>query len=449
MKHLKTIIVFLILFIIIILGLILFLLSSTKKNNEVKLEEAFTQANQMKEISKLEDYFYVKNCMDKYKMYSLDLYYLLKSENSNAINGADEYRQELIGIIPDFVKSSLGINSNNAYELAGLPDKQLRIDNIYKSMQTVNKVAYENETEIYAYVVESTLIDNSTYEKEKNTTILITDLNTLTFCIIPQSYITKNNLNLNEEDALKIYQDKTIPKNNYNGFNYNVSYKQEDVAKEYLERMKFNLRYDVEGAFDSLDEEYRKARFDNDIDLFREYIKNNGTKLLKATAKKYQLTEADNYNQYVVIDQNGKEYIFRETELMKYNIILDTYSIDLPEFLEKYNSGNEKSKVAMNISKFIEAINEKDYKYAYSKLADGFKQNYFKTEESFETYVKNNFFEDSELVSGSFSNQATTYIYKITIKDKETEELQEQNFIMQLGEGTDFEMSFEIKPGEE
>ena len=69
MKHLKTIIVFLILFIIIILGLILFLLSSTKKNNEVKLEEAFTQANQMKEISKLEDYFYVKNCMDKYKMY--------------------------------------------------------------------------------------------------------------------------------------------------------------------------------------------------------------------------------------------------------------------------------------------------------------------------------------------------------------------------------------------
>ena len=341
------------------------------------------------------------------------------------------------------------INSNNAYELAGLPDKQLRIDNIYKSMQTVNKVAYENETEIYAYVVESTLIDNSTYEKEKNTTILITDLNTLTFCIIPQSYITKNNLNLNEEDALKIYQDKTIPKNNYNGFNYNVSYKQEDVAKEYLERMKFNLRYDVEGAFDSLDEEYRKARFDNDIDLFREYIKNNGTKLLKATAKKYQLTEADNYNQYVVIDQNGKEYIFRETELMKYNIILDTYSIDLPEFLEKYNSGNEKSKVAMNISKFIEAINEKDYKYAYSKLADGFKQNYFKTEESFETYVKNNFFEDSELVSGSFSNQATTYIYKITIKDKETEELQEQNFIMQLGEGTDFEMSFEIKPGEE
>ena len=159
---------------------------------------------------------------------------------------------------------------------------------------------------------------------------------------------------------------------------------------------------------------------------------------------KYKIDETEEYTQYTILDQNEDYYIFRETGVMEYRVILDTYTIDLPEFLEKYNTASEQEKVAMNINKFIEAINAKDYAYAYSKIADSFKENYFKTQKSFEDYIKTHFYERNTITFNNFKNQANTYIYTTIITDKATNQRKEQNFIVRLKEGTDFEMSFEV-----
>ena len=68
-----------------------------------------------------------------------------------------------------------------------------------------------------------------------------------------------------------------------------------------------------------------------------------------------------------------------EEEVGKYSVVLDTYTIDLPEFIEKYNSANEKTKVGLNIQKVFDAINNEDYEYVYNKLDNTFKQTNFKT----------------------------------------------------------------------
>mgnify|MGYP000081844256 CR=1 FL=1 len=44
------------------------------------------------------------------------------------------------------------------------------------------------------------------------------------------------------------------------------------------------------------------------------------------------------------------------------------------EFIEKYNSANEKTKVGLNIQKVFDAINNEDYEYVYNKLDNTFKQ---------------------------------------------------------------------------
>ena len=131
--------------------------------------------------------------------------------------------------------------------------------------------------------------------------------------------------------------------------------------------------------------------------------------------------------------------------IIEYEDIIEKYTIDLPQFLEKYEEGNEQVKVGMNIEKFISAINAKDYRYAYNCLADSFKNNYYQTQESFEDYVKNNFFENNKIEYIQFSKEGNNYVYDIKILNTQGEEEKQATIIMQLQEGTEFVMSFSIE----
>ena len=91
----------------------------------------------------------------------------------------------------------------------------------------------------------------------------------------------------------------------------------------------------------------------------------------------------------------------------------------------------------------MRAINDRSYNYAYNCLADSFKNNYFKTQEEFETYVKSNFYESNSVTYNNFEKQGELYTYSVTITNKQTKEQKSKKFIMQLGEGTEFELSFD------
>lgn len=98
----------------------------------------------------------------------------------------------------------------------------------------------------------------------------------------------------------------------------------------------------------------------------------------------------------------------------------------------------------MNLEKVIEAINEQDYNYVYNKLNETFRKNNFSTLEKFEKYIKENFYEENEATYLNFNEISETYTYSVIIKDKKTSKTKTKNFVMQLGAGTNFEMSFEI-----
>ena len=69
---------------------------------------------------------------------------------------------------------------------------------------------------------------------------------------------------------------------------------------------------------------------------------------------------------------------------MQYSVYLDDYTILIANDLDKYNSSTNKQKATINVKRFLKAINEEDYVYAYSKFSEGFKENYFKELKTFE-----------------------------------------------------------------
>lgn len=106
------------------------------------------------------------------------------------------------------------------------------------------------------------------------------------------------------------------------------------TAERYFNIFLENLKYDMQKSYELLDTQYKQNKFKN-INEYIQYVQNN--KLQENAIKSYNVYTYDDYNQYVCIDNQNRYYIFNEKGIMNFTVILDTYTIDLPEFTEKYN----------------------------------------------------------------------------------------------------------------
>ena len=266
---------------------------------------------------------------------------------------------------------------------------------------------------------------------------------------------------------LKNVKQLQLKERNDNNILSNRRLSDSDIAEKYLIDYVDKAINSPEEAYELLDEQYRNAKFET-LDDFKSYVQNNPAlqKFYKKThysiedydnpyeyveaqssitVPKYDLDKEDGYTQYVCIDSFENNYIFKATSAMKYTVILDTYTIDIPEFTEKYAKANTQEKVILNLNKFMLSLNNKDYKYAYSILANSFKQANFPSLEEFENYAKETFFDHNAFEYVSYdSNGDTYYTYTVTISDSTGQEVDTvtKTFIIQLNEGTDFVLSF-------
>lgn len=210
----------------------------------------------------------------------------------------------------------------------------------------------------------------------------------------------------------------------------------------YLLDYKNNAINYPEIAYELLDKEYREKRFKN-LQGYKDYVNSNLDKLYQIKLSQYQIKQENDGNRYICIDQFGNYYIFKETFIMKYTVILDTYTTELPEYKEKYNTSNETQKIALCIDRFIQAVNDENYNFAYSVLSDSFKNNYFKTQESFIQYVKQYLLGRDQIEYTELKNEGT--IYKCTVNLKNSTNAISKTFILQLKDETNFELAFNIK----
>ena len=215
------------------------------------------------------------------------------------------------------------------------------------------------------------------------------------------------------------------------------------MAMAYLSNFQTKLE-NIQNAYELLDEKYAKKRFSSQED-FKQYINNKQEQIKSAYVTRYQINEYDTYTQYICIDQFGNYYIFNETAIMKYSVILDTYTIDLPQYTKNYNETDTPGKVSMCVDRFMKAINDENYEFAYSLLASGFKNNYFKTKEQFVTYAKQNLVGRDKITHKTIDSEEEIYIYTVILENKDAlVNAKELTFIVKLKEETNFELSFEM-----
>ena len=130
---------------------------------------------------------------------------------------------------------------------------------------------------------------------------------------------------------------------------------------------------------------------------------------------------------------------------------MDNYTIKNKDYKEKYEKLEVEKKVQSNVYMFLQMINTKDYKHAYELLDNNFKKNNWNSLKEFQEYIQKNFFYYNLLSGSKIKKEGDYYIYEATIKQDSSSasETKKMTVIMQLGEDTDFVMSFNIEKIEE
>ena len=437
MKKVKSIIIILIILLVILIVTICMIMKGknqgkvTETPEAIEMMEKETKIEGAEKLVDIEEYLEVKDCANSY-LSELNL-------NSTALYGYDETGKFTKTVSEKDINSymydvlSEEYISKNSIDIDNVRNYVYKIeeDCFFVPIELVKKGNTENVKTFGVYGV----ITTQEYEPVMESYLIINvDESNMTFSV--EQLKNKDELN-----NVKVTVPTEIAEKNNNILS-EIGIAYEDLIQEYINNYKgLALAYPELVYNNFLDDEYKNKRFSS-LEEYKEYVEANKDEIIGINPAKYEVSEQEDYTQYITVDDNGKYYIFNSKTPCDYTVILDTYTIDLPEFTERYETATEQQKVALNIDKFMQAINNKDYKYAYNCLADSYKNNYFKTQADFENYAKENFYASSTVGYSEFAEEGDVYTYSVVLTDNETEEQMNKTFIIQLGEGTDFVLSF-------
>lgn len=105
-----------------------------------------------------------------------------------------------------------------------------------------------------------------------------------------------------------------------------INISENQMAIIYLNDYKNNLLNDIETAYNSLNTDYRNAKF-NSLDSFKSYISNINISAI--SLNKYQIKSKNNYVYYYLYDTNDNLYIFKIISVMEYELYLDDTTVEI------------------------------------------------------------------------------------------------------------------------
>lgn len=296
----------------------------------------------------------------------------------------------------------------------------------YKAKGIIRKADYNGNLIEIAYYIVRISSKNSTYSIEP---------------------INKNEY----ENEYNVNGEKEIPKNGNNMSIQRTISAQTDPEEYFNMYKKLMITY-PKAVYDMMSEEYRNKRYGS-YENFEKYAKNNVDEIRGLSFEEYFVNTENGYTQYVSKDQYGNLYIFNQYEYSHSNleIQLDTYTLENSTFKNKYNSSDTSYKVAMNIDKWIQMLNCRDYYTAFNVLDETFRTTYFNNDvDIFEKYMRAQLPEHYTIEFEEYSEKGKTseqkiYLNTITEKDSENnEEGIEKTIFMQLKDDYNFVMSFNV-----
>ncbi len=357
--------------------------------------------------------------------------------------------------IDQYLIKVLSKDTQSIYNLLSveyITKNQITLDNVLSKVESYSKpqifsgkAMYEvnNTDRLSTYYVEGTIRDDVFGEQySKGTPIKIAvqiDKVNKTYAILPNETVP---VSFNEIPKTTITNIEPKGVNIY----YSTNMLDTQMASMYLKDYAKLLNTNIEEAYSKLQEEYRQKRFPTKESL-EEYVKIKKDYVLEPQAKSVSVSKTEQETIYTIRDYYGNRYIIKETAVLDYTIELDDYTLENTTFEETYAKSNNRDKGLLNADKFFEMINMQDFESAYSLLDSNFKQNQFKTQQAFETYIKENLFMLNTVNYIEYNSQIVgIHTYKAIVTDATEQSKKEVtlNIVIKLLEGTDFVMSFSI-----
>lgn len=149
------------------------------------------------------------------------------------------------------------------------------------------------------------------------------DNNNLTASIVfltEQEYKSAIEANSNE------IEEKTIEQNEYNKFEEKML-TEWDLSERYIEDYELKLKYNIDEAYNLLDEDYKNKKFNNNIQEFENYIEQNKETLYNISIYNCTTQIEENYIQYNVEDANNNIFVIKRTNALEYKILLDNVTV--------------------------------------------------------------------------------------------------------------------------
>ena len=265
---------------------------------------------------------------------------------------------------------------------------------------------------------------------ESNKTYSITPLNT-------EQYKSINDIKLDRKEL-------TIEnKNNINDFVVQT------ITDQYLCQQYFLLQKRLmlsrpEISYSYLDEEYKNKRFGT-LENYTKYISENKVHILKTALKGYQVERIGDTSQYMCKDQYGNYSLFNVEKVLDYKVFLDIYTIEQEKAVKAYNEYNDRKKIAYNVNKWVQMVNNKDYQGIYNLLNTTFRDNTWSTLEQFENFIKQKYPSYYEVEYGQYEENGESSVQTIILKDIEgKEENKTVTLIIKLKDEMNFEMSIAL-----
>lgn len=432
MDKIKKAIIILLIGVAIIIGVLIVLKGNIKQEEEKKEVENFdigkTFENNSNGFQIVDDgtiFFTITNILNQY----LSALNYDNEEITNTYNIQNQEEQKEI---------MLALLDKQYIDKNGIEEYRDKIQYNYNLIPIDIRVKYDEN--IITYILNVYFENSNTLQLENKYYIIRTDNQNASFSVEP----VREEENDIDQIAVEDNQNRIEP-NDYNKYQIETI-SIERLVKIYMSQFINMMLNHTEIAYNQyLNDEYKEKRFGSS-EQWKEYVEKNREELKNVRATQYLIENEEDTKKYVIKDQYQNIYEFYEASTMSYKVKLDTYTIPTEKFKTTYQNANERDKVLMNIDKWVQMLNNRDYLAAYNVLDETYRSNTFGTEEAFEERMREILPLHYEIEYNDFSEEGKTTITTITLKDatKETEESKEMSIFMQLKEDLDFVMSFNI-----
>ena len=435
-KKIEILMVILVILILILIAVFWYVNNQTTENKENTNTLQIEFEDVSSDVEKIEraEYNIVSNAVTTY-IQTLDMNnsrYFGQDESGNLIDivSEDEKMQFILNLLSSDYISQNNITTQNLQEFVETKEEQL----IFVPIE-MKKLADENISTFVTYGI----VENLNYELNDEVTLIVNiDFNNRTFSIEPTTQ--------NYDEITNIDQNMTSIEQNDNNQYSIPTLNNENIVRDHINQYKRLVLAVPEVIYEKFDETYRNERFGS-LENFQNYISKNADEIKSISLDEYLVNTYEGYTQYIGRDKYDNVYIFNENSVLDFTIQLDTYTILTDNFKTTYDEGNDMQKVRMNIDRWVEMINNRDYHTAYKYLDETFRNNNFASEEAFEQYMRENFPLHYKLQVGNFEETNQTYTQYIVLTDitEESDERIENTIIMQLKDDYDFVMSFSVQ----